>query len=180
MRRVNVIGTSCAGKSTLAAQVGAALDLRHIELDALHWEPGWVEVDDAVFRRRVAAAIEADGWVVDGNYAMARDILWSRIDTIVWLDYDLPLVLWRAIVRTVRRSIRGETCCNGNRESILRACSKDSIIWWIISTHQQRRREFQKVLPAMEERGCQVVILRSPGEARVWLASVARAHTAVA
>jgi adenylate kinase family enzyme len=171
MRRINVIGTSCAGKTTFAAELAARLGVVHVELDALHWEPGWVEISDGIFRQRVAVAIEReDGWVVDGNYSIARDILWSRVDTIVWLDYGLPLVLWRAITRTLRRAIDREPCCNGNRESFWRAFSRDSILWWVISTHQRRRREFHQSLPAMIERGCSVVVLRSPREANLWLA----------
>jgi adenylate kinase family enzyme len=174
MCRINVIGTSCAGKSTFAAQLAARLDVPHVELDVLHWEPGWVEISDDIFRRRVAAATDGEGgWVVDGNYSIAREIFWSRVDTIVWLDYGLPLVLWRAIMRTLRRAIRRESCCNGNRESFWRAFSRDSIIWWVISTHHRRRREFLRALPAMRESGCEVVVLRAPRGTSLWLASVA-------
>jgi len=41
MRRIVVIGTTGARKSTLAASLAARLDLPPIELDALHWGPQW-------------------------------------------------------------------------------------------------------------------------------------------
>src|SRR3982751_2446361 len=99
MRRVSVVGTSGTGKTTFAAGLAAALGVPHVELDALHWEPGWVEAPDDVFRERVAAATATDGGVVDGSYAMVRDITWARVDAVVWLDYSFGRVLWRAVVR---------------------------------------------------------------------------------
>jgi hypothetical protein len=48
---------------------------------------------DACFRAPVLAATGADAWVVDGNCGAARDLLWPRADTAVWLEYRLPVVL---------------------------------------------------------------------------------------
>lgn len=174
MRRVNVIGTSGAGKTTFAAGLASLLGVPHVELDALHWEPNWVEVPDEVFRGRVGAATLADGWVVDGNYSVARDLVWPRADAIVWLDYAFPLVLWRSLRRTLRRALAAETCCNGNRESLRRAFSRDSILLWVVQTYGRRRREFLAALPTLIDQGREVVVLRSPREARRWLADLSR------
>jgi adenylate kinase family enzyme len=171
MRRVNVIGTSCAGKSTFARRLAAAAGVAYVELDALHWEPGWVEVADDVFRDRIAAATAGDGWVVDGNYAFARDVYWPRLDAVVWLDYSFALVLWRAVVRTARRLVKRETCCNGNREKFWRALSRESIVVWVIRTHARRRRELRALLPAVAARGVEVATMRTPAEAARWLRS---------
>lgn len=40
--------------------------------------------------------------MVAGNYGAVRDLLWPRADTIVWMDYSLPLVLHRLTARTYR------------------------------------------------------------------------------
>ncbi len=63
------------------------LGVPHVELDSLHWEPGWTEADPEVLRRRVEAALSTDGWVVDVNYSAVRDLIWPRADTLVWLYY---------------------------------------------------------------------------------------------
>src|SRR5687768_13420816 len=106
MRRIHVIGTSCSGKSTFAAALAARVGLPHVELDALHWEPDWVEVPDDIFRSRVTDLVATEGWVVDGNYSVVRDMVWARADTIVWLDYRFPLVFGRALRRTAGRVFR--------------------------------------------------------------------------
>jgi len=59
----------------MARRVAAILQAPHIELDAIHWLPGWQERDDDEFRELTQAAVAAGRWVVDGNYAMVRDIV---------------------------------------------------------------------------------------------------------
>ena len=60
-----------------------------------------------VFRARVAAAIARPTWVADGNYSKVRDLVWARADTVVWLDYPLPVVVARLVRRTLTRMWRG-------------------------------------------------------------------------
>ncbi|MBK8181000.1 MAG: hypothetical protein IPK67_19355 [Planctomycetes bacterium] len=52
--RVVFVGPCGSGKSTLGAQLAAARWVPHIELDALQWEPNWVEAPDAVMADRLA------------------------------------------------------------------------------------------------------------------------------
>ena len=87
LRRVAVVGTSCAGKTTFAAALAAQLQVPHIELDALHWRAGWVPAPGEVFRQAVATAVAAERWVSDGNYGVVRDLVWGRATAVVWLDY---------------------------------------------------------------------------------------------
>jgi hypothetical protein len=42
-QRIIVAGTSGSGKTRLAARIGAALQIPHVEIDALHHGPGWVK-----------------------------------------------------------------------------------------------------------------------------------------
>jgi adenylate kinase family enzyme len=84
------------------------LSCPHIELDALHWQPNWVPRARAEFRALTAQALSQDCWVTDGNYGVVRDLVWSRATTVIWLNYALRLVLWRALARTVRRVLTRE------------------------------------------------------------------------
>jgi adenylate kinase family enzyme len=79
--RIVVVGTSGAGKTTLARRIAIRLELPHIELDAINWQPGWYDLsrrDPDEFVRRVAKAIQADAWVLDGNYSLVHDQVWRR------------------------------------------------------------------------------------------------------
>ena len=114
MRRVLVVGSSGAGKSTLAREIARRRGLRHIELDALFHGPGWTPRES--FVDDVRRETEGDDWVADGNYAPVSERLWSRADTIVWLDLPRWLTEAQVIWRSLLRWVRDEELWNGNRE----------------------------------------------------------------
>src|SRR5438034_11143677 len=91
MDRVWVVGNSGSGKSTLACRLAATIRAPHTELDAIFHQPGWMELAQDEFRRRVEAVVKGPRWVVDGNYRAVADIVRARADTVVWID----LSRWR-------------------------------------------------------------------------------------
>jgi len=142
--RVVVIGSSCAGKSTFAQQLAAVRGCARIELDEFFWSENWTPRPHSEFLQLVESAAAGTVWVASGNYSQARAVLWARATTIVWLNYSLPLVVWRGIKRTVKRTVLREVLFHGNRESFRRSfLSKESILWWIVSTYHRRQREFE-------------------------------------
>jgi hypothetical protein len=172
MQRINVVGTSCSGKTTLARAVAARLDLPHVELDALFWDRGWTPVPEALFRARVTDAVRGEHWVIDGGYAPIRDLTWSRADTVVWLDYPMPLVLGRWARRTAERIRSREEFWpgTGNRESLRNALRPSGLLWWILRTHHRRRRSMAAGLAARPE--ITAIRLRSQRDADRWIASL--------
>ncbi|TQN32852.1 hypothetical protein FHX37_2837 [Haloactinospora alba] len=96
MRRISVVGCSGSGKSTLSRRLADSLDVPHIELDALHWGPGWSPATAEELSERVGRVTAADAWVVDGNYrSKIGTLVWERADTVVWLDPPR----WRVVAR---------------------------------------------------------------------------------
>ena len=172
MRRINIVGTSCSGKTTLARAVAARLGLPCIELDALFWGPRWTPVPDNVFLDRVGRALEGEAWVVDGGYAKLDRLKFGRADTVVWLDYPMRTVLARWARRTVRRIRSREEFWpgTGNRESLRNAFRRDGLLAWILTTHRRRRHSMEARMRAWP--GLTWIRLRSPAEADQWLASV--------
>lgn len=169
MQRITVVGTTGSGKTMLAHHLAQRLGVPHIELDALHWGPNWSEAPREVFRERVAAALAGDAWVVDGNYGKVRDIVWSRAETIVWLDFPLSLILWRLLVRTVRRVFTREELWSGNRERIRTAFfSRESLFVWALQTYWRRKRDYPELLRHTEYNHLTLVHLTSPSQARRW------------
>ncbi|HEX9609788.1 MAG TPA: adenylate kinase [Candidatus Limnocylindria bacterium] len=172
MERINVTGTSCSGKTTLARRVAERLGMRCVELDALFWGPGWTPVPAKTFRRRVAGAAVGERWVIDGGYSSVRDLTWGRADTVVWLDYPLHLVLARWARRTVVRIRSGAEFWpgTGNRESLRHALRRDSLLMWILTTHRRRRRRLAADLAARPDLAA--IRLRSPAATERWLATL--------
>jgi hypothetical protein len=172
MRRINVVGTSCSGKTTLARAVAARLGLPCVELDALFWGPGWTPVPDDVFLDSVGRALDGEAWVVDGGYAKLDHLKFARADTVIWLDYPMRTVLARWARRTVRRIRSREEFWpgTGNRESLRNAFRRDGLLAWILTTHRRRRTSMEARMRAWP--GLTWLRLRSPAEADQWLASL--------
>ena len=167
------MGSSCAGKTTVAAVLAGRLGIPHVELDALHHGPNWQEVTAEELRAKVDAALAGrDGWVVDGNYMgkLGRSLI-DQADTIVWLDLPLRTLLRRMWLRTAGRvRDRVELWSPGNFESWRSfLVSWNGLLWYTIRNHYRRRWEW----PARFEGG-NVVRLRSPSEVDAWLASQER------
>ena len=174
LSRIVVVGTTGSGKTTVARRLAQLLGVAHVELDALNWQPGWVDLnvhDSPEFRRRVEAAVLAsEAWVVDGNYRRARDVVWPRAMAVVWLDYPLWLIMWRLFRRTVRRAWTREELWNGNREKLrTHFLSRDSLFLWALQSHSRTRREYPVLLTQPEHAHLWVFRHRSPRETEHWL-----------
>lgn len=164
-RRVVVIGSSCDGKTTFASRLAMLLETKHIELDALHWEPNWIEAADTVFRSRVMDALDSSSWVVDGNYTdKIKDVVWSRADTLIWLDPPLSVVLKRFFFRSGTRSFKGELLWGHCRETLKNSIfSRNSLLIWILTTHTRRTKDYKKLVEN-PPKGATVYRLRKQGQ----------------
>lgn len=171
-QRIHIVGTSGSGKTTLARQISQHLAIPHVELDALYHEPNWTEAPTEVFRKRVEQALRGENWVVDGNYSKVRDIVWSRADTVVWLDYPLPVIMRRVVRRTIRRVVIQEELWNGNRETWQTTFSRDSIILWVLQTYRKSRKEYPMLFKQPQYAHLKVVHMRSPITTKNWLSSL--------
>lgn len=164
-----VVGTTGSGKTALARRLAEQLGYPCVELDALHWKPDWKSTPDDEFRARVTEAVSGETWVVDGNYHKVRDIVWRRADTIVWLDYALPLILWRLTRRTLGRMLTRQDLWAGNRENLRIFFSRDSILLWALQTYRTLRRTYGALADDPTWIHLTVVRLRSPRACGAWL-----------
>ncbi len=170
LQRIVVVGTTGSGKTTMAGRLSDKLGIPHTELDALSWGPNWTMRPQEEFRAAVDQATRGETWVVDGNYSRARELLWPRADTIVWLDFPLRVVLWRLWWRTLRRVIHKTELWSGNRERLwTHFFTRDSLFLWALQTYHRRRREYPELLARPEHAHLKLVRLRSPRMADAWL-----------
>lgn len=173
--RIVVIGTTSSGKSTLAMQLAEKIGGDFIELDALYWDPNWTPAELSVFYKRVETATSSQVWVVAGNYRGVRDLIWSKAQAVIWLDYPLPILFWRLLTRTVRRWITQEDLWNGNREKLwwhLKFWSEESLFHWLFKTYWRRKREIPQLLALAEYSHLKVFHFQTPTETDEWLAKI--------
>ena len=179
MTRIYVTGTSGSGKTTLARAISERLRLPQVELDSLFWGPHWTPVPDATFRARVAEALAADSWVLDGGYATLHDLTWGQAEMVIWLDYPMPVVLGRWTGRTVRRLRSREEFWpgTGNRETVWNAVRRGGLLWWILRTHRGRRRRTEGRIREHPE--LRVLRMRSPAQTERWLRNLEPARSSL-
>lgn len=170
MRNVVVIGQSGSGKSTLSRRLAEVLSVRYVELDALFHGPQWQ--DNPAFIEDVAAATVGTGWVADGNYAAVRDLLWSRADTVVWLDLARTVTVRRAVLRTARRLATRTELYNGNREQWQTVLRASHPIRWTWQTHAAHRAAYERRLADPRWAHLSVVRWQTPAQVAAWLRSV--------
>ena len=171
-KRIQVVGSAGAGKSTLGAALSACLGCPLVELDELYWQPGWQPASPEAFRAAVAAALAGPRWVACGNYRVVRDLVWGRADTLLWLDYPLSLILYRLWRRTWRRVVTQEELWGGNRESWrAQFCSRESLLLYTVRTHRRRQREIAAMLEDAAYTHLAVLRFRRPAAADAWLAA---------
>jgi len=171
-QRIVVIGTTGSGKSVLSARLAHALGAAFVELDALHWGPGWTAAAPEVLRARAEEATRGPAWVVAGNYRHVRDVVWPRAQVIVWLDYAFPRVFWRLGARTLKRGVTREVLWNGNREYLWEHAmlwSERSLFHWLFKTYWRNRREYPLLFARPEHAHLEIVRLRTPRETEAWL-----------
>jgi len=126
------------------------------------------------FRSLVGNVTKEDSWVTDGNYSIVRDVLWSRATTIIWLNYPFPLVLYRSISRSFKRSVTQEIIFSGNRESFKRSFfSRESIILWVVKTHSLKRGKYGELLRSKKYSDLEIIELKSQSEATCYIRGLA-------
>jgi adenylate kinase family enzyme len=165
MRRVLIIGSPGAGKSTFARQLGRRINAPVIHLDKLYWQPGWIEPDPQTWSDTLARAVQAESWIMDGHYGSTLDLRLQAADTVILLDFPRSLCLRRVFLRVLRTWGR-------NREDMGPGC-REKVDFEFIRFIWNFNREN---LPAAKEKLQHFTggkyILKSPRELQHFLAEI--------
>ncbi len=102
MKKVVIIGSPGAGKSTFATKLAKQSGLPLIHLDYYYHDTSHdYEHDKEAWRRRVKELIKGKEWITDGNYCSTYDIRLPAADTIIFLNIPKRIVLWRIMKRRI-------------------------------------------------------------------------------
>ena len=169
-----MVGNSGSGKTLLAQRLASVLQVRLVELDAIHHLRDWEPIEPDVFIAEVGEVAGGDSWVIDGNYrtVVVDGPVWQRADTVVWLDLPRRTVMRQVVARTLRRTIRREVLWNGNREPWRNLYAWDpykSIIRWAWTQHGTYQERFTSAMASPSFSHITFIRLTSHGQAERWL-----------
>lgn len=117
MKRVLVLGSSGSGKSTFSQQLGKKLGIEVIHLDAHYWGPDWTNTPDEQWHQKIAQLLEKEEWIMDGNYPSTLGKRLKYADTVIFLDLNRVVCLWRCLGRYLK--YKGE-----NRPELAAGCNE--------------------------------------------------------
>jgi adenylate kinase family enzyme len=172
MKRINIIGTSGSGKSTVGKKLAAKLGFPYYQMDALFWKPNWVESNDEAFFAAVTEVTDKPAWVLDGNYTRTQHIKWENVDTVIWIDYSFPRTFYQAVKRAITRIIESKELWEGtgNKETFRKTfLSRDSILIWTIKGYYKNRVRYETMMQSQEFQHINFLRLQSPKATKAFL-----------
>jgi adenylate kinase family enzyme len=82
MKKIAIIGSPGAGKSTLACQLGKSLNIEIIHLDRYFWQSGWRERPRDARIKILKDLVQKERWIIEGSYLNSSEPRLNAADTI--------------------------------------------------------------------------------------------------
>jgi adenylate kinase family enzyme len=171
VQRIAITGPAGAGKSRLAREIGAAYGIEVLHLDTLFWKPGWVETPPTEWEAIQRRELERDSWIVDAQYEDMLPDWFDAADLVVVVDPSTLGCLWRVSRRRLDRQDGPDVPAGSEPAPVHRSLATFTRDRW-----HYRRTVRPKLLAKLASRhnGQRVVVLRSGGAARRFMAHLPR------
>jgi adenylate kinase family enzyme len=170
MKRILVIGSGGAGKSTLSRELGEILGIPVVHLDSVYWRPGWEETPKDEWGSKVEELIREDSWIMDGNFGGTREMRMRAADTIIFLD--LPRLVCTSGVLKRWAKYYGKT-----RPDMAQGCNEHfslELLQWVWNYPARSRVGLMNELAKAPEKN--IIILKSRGAMKEFVDEQRRAN----
>lgn len=170
MKKVIIIGSGGAGKSTLARKLGELLGIKVYHLDALYWKPGWEKTEHDVWKDTIAEILEKDEWIMDGNFGGTMEMRARGADSIIFLDYSTARCLYGIFKRRIM--YHGKS-----RPDMTEGCPEKldlEFINWVAQYKRKKAPAIIELLKQYQEQGKTIYHFTAPGETDAFIAELAK------
>jgi len=159
MKKIIIIGSGGAGKSTFARRLGEMTGIEVLHLDKLYWKPNWVEPSKEEWEKLLEKMLEKDEWIMDGNFGGTLEMRLKHCDTAIFLDLPRTVCIYRALKRWTKYY-------NTNRPDMTVGCNEKvdlEFLGWIWSFPKKKKPKIEEKLKIFEKEKT-IIRLRSPKE----------------
>ncbi|MBX7174118.1 MAG: DNA topology modulation protein [Pyrinomonadaceae bacterium] len=166
MKRIVIIGSGGAGKSTLAKKLSEILQIEVLHLDKLYWIAGWQKPSKLEWQSKVEELLKKDSWIMDGNFGGTMETRLAACDTAIFLDLPRTICLYRILKRWW-------TYRNTNRPDMTEGCNEKvdfDMLDWVWTFPKRAKPEIEARLKKVENEK-KIIRLKSPQEVQDFLES---------
>lgn len=167
MKKIALIGSGGSGKSTLARRLGEKLNIEVYHLDALFWKPNWTPTAKEEQRKVQNELVKQEEWIIDGNYNGTMDIRLNAVDTIIFVDINRVICIYRVFKRMIQ--YRGKSRPD-MAEGVNERFDFDFLKWVWDYPKTKKRVVLEKLEQLPNDK--KVIILKSPREVQLFLDKV--------
>ena len=167
MKKIILIGSGGAGKSTLAKRLGEILNISVYHLDQYFWKPGWVPTPNDEWDKFLEELVRKEQWIIDGNFGRTLDIRLKEADTVIFLDMPRYITIYRIIKRRImyHRKTRPDMNEGCNEKLDL------EFIQWVWNFNRDKRADILKKIKIFSSNNKEIIILKRPAEVKKFLKS---------
>ena len=163
MKRIIVIGSGGAGKSTFSKRLGDVSGIEVIHLDQIYWRPNWVKTGKDEWRRIVEGLIAKNSWIMDGNFGGTREMRLAACDTVIFLDIPRRICLYRILKRSI--IYRGKT-----RPDMAEGCKERFDLEFLVWVWNYPKTSGKRALEEMSQLdGKRIIVLRNTNDIEEFL-----------
>jgi adenylate kinase family enzyme len=168
VKKVIIIGSAGAGKSTFAKKLGARTGLEVVHLDALFWQAGWVPTGREEWIRIQERLLQKEQWILGGNYGGTMEMRIGASDTIFFLNYSTVRCLYGALKRRIIN--------HGSTRPDMAADCPEQLDWQFIKWIARYKRDKAPAILAKLSSltGKDIYIFKQPKEAEDYLSKLSR------
>lgn len=93
MKKVIIVGSAGAGKSTFARKLKDKTNLPLYYLDMIWHKPDRTNISENEFDMILNNIVKKDSWIIDGNYHRTLEMRLKECDTVFLLDFPTEVCL---------------------------------------------------------------------------------------
>lgn len=99
MKRILIIGSNGAGKTTFSYKLSEKLNLPLVHIDSLYWRDNWQVTPQDEFESAVLGEATKPCWIIEGNNLRSLSQRLAYADTVFWFEFS-P---FRCIINILKR-----------------------------------------------------------------------------